>query len=695
MRSGIARFAFTACASLWLPLSAQAALVPDSLEETMLVEFSSSGPVAISTTEGDVLVLVLRHAAPYDFVPRINGLITDAEGAQIGSLSIVLPSVVLSGSQQGAGKAGSSFLRFGAAGGSNGHFLLAWTETEGFGAGNHVVARFFDRRGAPVEESVVLTGPSTTEERLAPAVACNAIARCVVSWIARNVATQEVAIEGRVLDSLSHPDQESFRVPLPTGSAGGHALAVASAGHFAVLAPGRRPTVSLFAGTGAPLAAALPLEGPSPSAPEVPQAAAVGAFDEAGNLTAVFPWQAEAGSEPSLFARRFSPTGQAVGEIVQVNESGQPRLPSIAWHRKAGLFTVAWLGGANRVLARALDTEALPASAELLVKDITAQELLVLQRTDLAPTASSRMAIYWADTVPLYPAPTVVHRRLYRLGAESCAAEAQGPGRPRCVQFGPEGRFQVTAAFRGDAGRSAPARLEALTSNAAFLFFRGEENPEVVTKILDGRPINSSFWYFSGAMSNQEYEVTAFDTETGRVASYYNPAGTLRSLADTSTFVDQPLTEAAAAEPVTSELLWLGTPERGVPDTRRSLSTSLSTKAATGTGCLIPTPTSLCLNQARFRVEVQWTDFAGNTGQATAVQTTADGGYFWFFNPNNVELALKILDGQLVNDKFWVFYAALSNVRFVVRIYDEGGNLVKVYRNPFGNLASVADTQAF
>lgn len=694
LRSGIARFAFTACASLWLPLSAQAALVPDSLQETMLVEFSSSGPVATSTTAGDVLVLVLRHAAPYDFVPRINGLITDAEGAQIGSLSIVLPPVGLSGSQQGAGKAGRSFLRFGAAGGSNGHFLLAWTETEGFGAGNHVVARFFDRRGAPVEESVVLTGPSTIEERLAPAVACNAIARCVVSWIARNVATQEVVIEGRVLDSLSHPDQDSFRVPLPTGSGGDHALAVASAGHFAVFAPGRRPTVSLFAGTGAPLAVALPLDGPSPSALDVPQAAAVGAFDEAGNLTAVFSWQAEAGSEPSLFARRFSPTGQAVGEIAQVNESGQPRLPSIAWHRDAGLFTVAWLGGANRVLARALDAEGQPAGAEQTLVEHTNPELLFLQRTDLAPTASSRMAIFWAETVPLYPAPTVVLRRLYRLGAESCDQEPQAAGRPRCVQFGPEGRFQVTAAFRGDAGRSVPATLEALTSNAAFLFFRGEENPEVVTKILDGRPINSSFWYFSGAMSNQEYEVTAFDTETGRVASYYNPPGTLRSLADTSTFVDQPLAEAEAGEPVATELLSLGLAERGVPAERDPLFASSSTKAS-GVGCLIPTPTSLCLNQARFRVEVRWTDFAGNTGQATAVQTTADGGYFWFFNPNNVELALKILDGRPVNGKFWVFYAALSNVRFVVRIYDESGNQVKVYRNPSGNLASVADTQAF
>jgi hypothetical protein len=313
--------------------------------------------------------------------------------------------------------------------------------------------------------------------------------------------------------------------------------------------------------------------------------------------------------------------------------------------------------------------------------------------------------VFWVSTFFGPAAPSQLYGRQYRVGAASCA-EAEPPAeRARCVRIGPQERFQVTAAFRGELGKSRPADLEALTANAAFLYFRGEENPEVVTKILDGRPINQRFWYFSGAMSNQEYQVTAFDTETGRVASYYNPPSRLLSLADTSTFVDEPLAEAASSvfaelleaeeeEALAPELLSLGLSERWVPEPR-DLFLGATTKAAEGVGCLIPTPTSLCLNEARFRVEVRWTDFAGNTGQASAVQTTADGGYFWFFNPNNVELALKILDGRPVNGKFWVFYASLSNVRFVVRIFDESGQQVKVYRNPPRTLQSIADTQAF
>ena len=28
-------------------------------------------------------------------------------------------------------------------------------------------------------------------------------------------------------------------------------------------------------------------------------------------------------------------------------------------------------------------------------------------------------------------------------------------------------------------------------------------------------------------------------------------------------------------------------------------------------------------------------------------------GYFWFFDPANVELAVKVLDGRPINGKFW------------------------------------------
>jgi hypothetical protein len=105
-------------------------------------------------------------------------------------------------------------------------------------------------------------------------------------------------------------------------------------------------------------------------------------------------------------------------------------------------------------------------------------------------------------------------------------------------------------------------------------------------------------------------------------------------------------------------------------------------------------PETLCLSSNRFGVEVSWTT-SSNSGRARAVPLTADTGYFWFFNPSNVELVVKLLDGRAVNGRFWVFYGALSDVDYTITVTDTQTGAVKTYRNPQGRLASVADTEAF
>jgi hypothetical protein len=112
-------------------------------------------------------------------------------------------------------------------------------------------------------------------------------------------------------------------------------------------------------------------------------------------------------------------------------------------------------------------------------------------------------------------------------------------------------------------------------------------------------------------------------------------------------------------------------------------------------GACISSTTALCLNNNRFRVEVQWHDFSGNTGAGQAVPLTSDTGYFWFFGPTNVELVLKVLDGTSLNDHWWVFYGALSTVEYRITVTDTQTGLQRTYVNPSGNLGSVADTSAF
>ena len=74
---------------------------------------------------------------------------------------------------------------------------------------------------------------------------------------------------------------------------------------------------------------------------------------------------------------------------------------------------------------------------------------------------------------------------------------------------------------------------------------------------------------------------------------------------------------------------------------------------------------------------------------------SGDSGYFWFFDQGNVELFVKILDGSFFNNRFWVFYGALSNVEYTIRVTDSETGISRIYFNPAGSFASVADTSAF
>ena len=75
--------------------------------------------------------------------------------------------------------------------------------------------------------------------------------------------------------------------------------------------------------------------------------------------------------------------------------------------------------------------------------------------------------------------------------------------------------------------------------------------------------------------------------------------------------------------------------------------------------------------------------------------TTDQAGLFWFFGEENIELAVKILDATALTGKFWLFYGALSNVAYTITVTDTATGSVKQYLNQQGNLASVADTEAF
>jgi hypothetical protein len=55
-------------------------------------------------------------------------------------------------------------------------------------------------------------------------------------------------------------------------------------------------------------------------------------------------------------------------------------------------------------------------------------------------------------------------------------------------------------------------------------------------------------------------------------------------------------------------------------------------------------------------------------GTGWGVPLTRESGYFWFFDPDNVEVTVKILDGRPVNGRYWVFLASMTDLQLTVRV---------------------------
>lgn len=114
-------------------------------------------------------------------------------------------------------------------------------------------------------------------------------------------------------------------------------------------------------------------------------------------------------------------------------------------------------------------------------------------------------------------------------------------------------------------------------------------------------------------------------------------------------------------------------------------------------GCGASTATNLCVN-GRHVVTARWrTDPPGGTlhNAQLAPLATAESGLFWFFSATNWEVMVKVLNGCGLNNRWWVFSAATTNVFYRLEVLDVRAGVNKVYFNYPGPPApAVTDVNA-
>ena len=115
------------------------------------------------------------------------------------------------------------------------------------------------------------------------------------------------------------------------------------------------------------------------------------------------------------------------------------------------------------------------------------------------------------------------------------------------------------------------------------------------------------------------------------------------------------------------------------------------------TGPCVANDTTLCLSASRFQVTADFETLDGRNGAAHAVPLTGNTGYFWFFDPTNVEVVTKVL--PFCADPFnsiWIFAAGLTNVKVDLTYSDMNNGTVVTKSNELGvPFTPIQDTSAF
>ncbi len=260
-------------------------------------------------------------------------------------------------------------------------------------------------------------------------------------------------------------------------------------------------------------------------------------------------------------------------------------------------------------------------------------------------------------------------------------------------------RFRVEVTWQDFAGNTGNASVVPVVSiDSGLLWFFDADNWEMLVKVLDGCAINDRFWVFIAATTDVQYTMTVTDTQTGTVRRYVNPLGVASTaITDTDAFST---CSAASGEtgqgqvtlPDRTALELAQTSQRSSLEAASLEAAAFDVSSECTTG-----DSAMCLNQDRFQVEIVWRDFDGNEGDGQVVPFGSDdSGLFWFFDADNWEVLVKVLNGCSLNDHYWVFAAATTDVEYTLRVTDTANGTVKTYANALGEASpSVTDTAAF
>ncbi|MDL1952030.1 hypothetical protein FBQ97_19790, partial [Acidobacteria bacterium ACD] len=241
-------------------------------------------------------------------------------------------------------------------------------------------------------------------------------------------------------------------------------------------------------------------------------------------------------------------------------------------------------------------------------------------------------------------------------------------------------RFRVTSTYRDYGGGTGTGKAVPLTTDTGYFWYFTSANVEVVAKMVSfcsGGTHNVGV--YANGLTDLGVTITVTDTVTGLTVNYANPLGTGFRLIRDGPFS---CSQGASAPAPEATVVVAGpgpSPEPGAGWVLRSVAA-----VEPSAGCT-PDTTSLCLLNDRFRVTSTYRDYGGGTGSGKAVRLTSDTGYFWFFEPANVEVVAKMVSFcSSSTHNVGVYANGLTDLAVTLTVTDTQMGLVRSYSNALG-----------
>ena len=235
------------------------------------------------------------------------------------------------------------------------------------------------------------------------------------------------------------------------------------------------------------------------------------------------------------------------------------------------------------------------------------------------------------------------------------------------------------------------------SEQSGILYFFDRDNAEVLVKVLDACVVNGFRWVFVAPVTDLAFNLYVDETATGERWTHRNPRGgvTATPMGDVTAF---PCGGGAAGAALTDAGGGVGS---GGVDLVDAGIAPASVRQAIGAGeasdCE-PQPVLSLLGGYEISMCVEYLK-DGETLSAEVQDYGLDSrqsGVLYFFDRNNAEVLIKVLDACPVNGYRWVFVAPVTDLAFNLAVTPPDGGAPWTHSNNLGQTAATAgDTKAF